>query len=358
MRVLFRTLIIYGLFCCSNLLAAEVPGLFETEIIAKSQSPDDRNTAIKEALTIVFRRTIAGSESLNNREVQTVLADAPRYVKQFQYSLMETGSHTETSPNTARNMRVLFDEYALLNKMKTGNLKIWGETRPETLLWVVVEENGQRYFFKPETMPEVDVAIKSLAKQTGLPMLFPIMDMDEQRQISVTDVLSAYPQTLLSVSERYGVVSILAGRVVKTKDCWKSDWAFYFDQRIEQWNLACGSLNAAILIGLQGVYNKLSIYYAVKPYAIEMNVVTLKISGILAIDDRNRITNYLKSLNMIKSVNWMSGDLGVERFKINLEGNRTELEEILGLGRVLNPQDNENAGTDELNYRLLPNRLH
>jgi hypothetical protein len=89
-----------------------------------------------------------------------------------------------------------------------------------------------------------------------------------------------------------------------------------------------------------------------------MNVVTLKISGILAIDDRDRITQYLKSLNMVKSVNWMSGNLGVERFKVNFEGSRTKLEDTLGLGRILNPKDPDNAGTDELNYHLLPKPFH
>ncbi len=202
------------------------------------------------------------------------------------------------------------------------------------------------------------MAVKNLAKQTGLPLLFPLMDIDEQRQISVNDVLSAYPQNLLAVSERYGVVSILSGRVVKAKDCWKADWAFYFDQGIDQWTQPCGSLNEAILAGLQGVYSKLSNYYAVKPVAIEMNVVTLKISGILAMDDRNRITHYLKSLNMVKSVNWLSGDAGTELFKVSFEGNRTSLEEIVGLGRVLNPLDSDNTGTDEIRYQLLPNRFH
>jgi hypothetical protein len=358
MRVLFRTLIIYGLFCSSALLAAEVPSLYETEVIAKSQSPVDRNSAIKDALTIVLKRIVAGNDSLNDRIVRTALADAARYVKQYQYSLMETGFQANQSENTARNMRVLFDEPALLNLMKTSSLKIWGETRPETLLWLIVQENGHRSFFKPETMPEVDVAIKKLARQTGLAILFPLLDIDEQRQISVNDVLSAYPQNLLAVSERYGVVSILAGRVVKTKDCWKTDWAFYFDQSIEQWTQSCGSLNDAILIGLQGVYNKLSNYYAVKPVAIEMNVVTLKISGILAIDDSDRITHYLKSVGMVKSVNRLSEDLGVARYKVSYEGNRTKLEELLGLGRVLNPQDPGNSGTDEIRYQLLPNRFH
>jgi hypothetical protein len=184
------------------------------------------------------------------------------------------------------------------------------------------------------------------------------MDIDEQRQLSVQDVLSAYPQHLLSASERYGVVSILAGRVVKDKNCWQSDWAFYFDQRVEQWTHDCGSLNEVILMGLQGVYGKLSNYYAVKPFTVvEKKKVTLKISGILTSDDRDRVLRYLKSLTMVTSVDWLTGSAGQDIYKVGFDGNRTDLEDRLALGRILNPQDHENAGTDELNYRLLSKRF-
>ncbi len=115
--MLFRTLIIYGLFFCSKILAAEVPSLYETAVIAKSQSPDDRNNAIKDALTVVLKRIVAGNDILNDRMVRTALANAPRYVKQYQYSLMESGSQANNGNNTARSMRVLFDEPVLLNLM-------------------------------------------------------------------------------------------------------------------------------------------------------------------------------------------------------------------------------------------------
>jgi len=356
--VLLRTLLICVLTYACHALAAEVTGLFETQVIAGSQSSEDRNSAMQTALSIVLHRVAAGHDIAKDPSVRAALADAPRYVKQYQYALVESLWPASAGARSARTMRVLFDEPALINLLKSSNLKVWGETRPETLLWLVVEENSQRLFFKPETMPELDLAFKSLAKQQGLPLLYPLMDIDEQRQLSVQDVLSAYPQHLLSASERYGVVSILAGRVVKDKNCWQSDWAFYFDQRVEQWTHDCGSLNEVILMGLQGVYGKLSNYYAVKPFTVvEKKKVTLKISGILTSDDRDRVLRYLKSLTMVTSVDWLTGSAGQDIYKVGFDGNRTDLEDRLALGRILNPQDHENAGTDELNYRLLSKRF-
>jgi len=355
--VLFRALIltIFGITANQQLVAAEISGLYETEVIANSQSEPDKMVAIKSALVTVLTRVMAGDNLMDDTVAKSAVAEAPRFVKQSQFSLSESAVPGNSS---ARTLRVLFDDVALLNFMKSSKLKVWEDTRPETLLWLVVEDNGQRTFFKPETMYDLKNAVTKIAKQTGLPLLFPLQDLDEQRQISVNDVLSAYPQRLLAMSERYGVVSILAGRVVRTDGCWKGDWAFYFDGRVAQSEAACATLDDVILSGLQGVYNQLSKYYAIKPLGLELGSVTLSIGQAIDQADNDRILAYLKSLPMVKSAAWVSAVNSRQQFKVSFNGNRAALEEILGLGRVLNPQDGENTGTNELRYQLLPLRFN
>ncbi|MEQ1531506.1 MAG: DUF2066 domain-containing protein, partial [Methylococcales bacterium] len=332
MNVLLRALLLCGLLIGYRADAAEVSGLYETEVLADSQTVADKNNAIRSALEKVLKKVLAGEGILQDPVVKSAIADAPRFVKQAQFSLSEQSIGAN---RTARTLRVLFDAQALLNVLKTSKLKVWEETRPETLLWLVLEDNGRRSFFRPETMYELNNAVNKMSKQAGLPLLLPLQDLDEQRQISVSDVLSAYPQRLLAVSERYGVVSILAGRVVKSADCWTADWAFYFDDRIVQTETPCASLEDAILTGMQSVYDGLSNYYAVKPYGLEVGSVTLKVFHADDMEDKNRLQNYLKSLPMVKSVSWVGGDVGQQRYKVSFNGERAALEEILGLGRVL-----------------------
>jgi hypothetical protein len=251
-------------------------------------------------------------------------------------------------------MRVSFDEQALLEALKPSRLKVWGEIRAETLLWLVVEENGRRSFYKADSMPELKLALSKGSKSAGIPLLYPLADLDEQRQLSVSDVLSAYPQNLLTVSERYGVVSILAGRVIKVQQCWKGDWAFYFDDRVEQWNKSCSTLNEVILSGMKGVYARLAGVYAARPDNFEpAGTVTLKIAGVAGVTDMIRVIHYLQSLSMVKSVSWLDSQAGVNRYKVSYQGDRHALEESVGIGRVLNPQDTDTTGISELRYRLL-----
>ncbi|MGR9044133.1 MAG: DUF2066 domain-containing protein [Gammaproteobacteria bacterium] len=325
--------------------------LYQTEVMAKSQTSADRNAAIKKALIIVLERVLAGDKVLEDPTVQAVLAQAPYYVKQYQYALIESGYDPEGS---ARLMRVQFDEAALLDRFRTGKLGIWSEVRPETLVWLVVDDQGGRRFFTPETMPELDFAINKAAKHQGLPLIFPLLDLDERELISVNDVLSAYPQQLLDVSARYDVVSILAGRLVNRQGCWQAEWALYFDQRVEQWMSPCATLQAALSGGMAGTYDELSRYYSVKPEVLDPGVVVLNISGITGMDDISRVSDYLNTLPMVGSVTWVNVKDGFNRYKINYEGNRHELEKTIGAGQVLHTLPGSGRGEDELSFRFLP----
>lgn len=331
--------------------AFEVNGLYETEVIAASQSPQDRDAAIKQALRLVLKRTMAGEDILQDAAVRAALANAPAYVKQSQYALQET---TVGGDHSARNLRVLFNEQALMKLMHARQLKVWPDNRPETLLWLVVDEDNQRTFFKPESMPQIHWAIQQASKQLGLPVLMPLLDLEEQRLISVNDVLSAYPQHLLSVSGRYDVVSVLAGRLAKSGDGWKTDWAFYFDDGVEQWSTPPNTLNQAVMSGLHGVYQRLSRYYAVAPGSFDDDTLTLKIAGVKDQADQARINGYLKNLEGVKSVFWQGHDGNFEIYKVAIDGNRRAFEETIGLGRVLNPKNTANGSASELRYDLIP----
>ena len=246
----------------STLMAVEVKGLYEIELIANSQSAADREQAIKQALYGVLSRVLVADDISKIPAVQQVLTGAEHYVKQFQYSLIAANEYSESD---ARLMRVEFDEDQLLEVMRKSKVGIWSEIRPQTLLWLVVDEDGKRQFFNADAMPDFDNAIALASKVKGLPVIFPMLDLEEQQRISVSEVLGADSRNLLTVSTRYEVPAVMAGRVVRKGACWQGEWAFYFDKKIQQWNSDCLPLKATMLEGLQGAFSVLSNYYGVKP---------------------------------------------------------------------------------------------
>ena len=158
-----------------------------------------------------------------------------------------------------------FDEDLILDVLRKSQVGVWSEIRPETLLWLIVDENGGRQFYNADAMPEIDAALTLAAKLKGLPLIFPLLDIEEQQKISVTDVLGADSRNLLAVSSRYDAPAIMVGHVVKKGACWQADWAFHFDGKIKQWNSGCEPLKTTLSIGIKGAYDVLSAYYGVKP---------------------------------------------------------------------------------------------
>lgn len=242
--------------------AVEVKGLYEIELIANSQSATDREQAIKQALYGVLSRVLVADDISKIPAVQQVLNGAQHYVKQFQYSLIAAD---EYSASDARLIRVEFDEDQLLEVMRKSQVGIWSEIRPETLVWLVVDEDGKRQFYNPESMPDFESALALASKIKGIPVIFPMLDLEEQQRISVSEVLGADSRNLLAVSARYEVPAVMAGRVTKKGQCWQGDWAFYFDNKIKQWSSDCLPLKAAMQAGMGGAYGILANYYGVKP---------------------------------------------------------------------------------------------
>ncbi|MGZ4957666.1 MAG: DUF2066 domain-containing protein [Methylomonas sp.] len=254
--------LILALLFSMRLPAVEVAGLFEIEIIANSQSAEDRTQAIKQALFAVLDRILVADDIAKIPVVQEMLSGAQHYVKQFQYSLIAADEYSESD---ARLIRVQFDEDQILEVLRKSQVGIWSEIRPQTLLWLVVEEDGNRQFFNADAMPEIESAFALASKIKGVPVIYPILDLEEQQRISVSEVLGADSRNLLAVSARYEVPAIMAGRLVRKGDCWQGEWAFHFDGKIKQWNAACQPLKAAALAGIKGAYDVLSNYYGIKP---------------------------------------------------------------------------------------------
>ncbi|MFI3137806.1 MAG: DUF2066 domain-containing protein [Methylococcaceae bacterium] len=260
--MLLRVAVLFWMLMSQSVQAVDVKGLYEVDVLAMSQSLADRDNAILHALEEVLGRVMVGVNVSADPVVQRVLAKPNDYVREYQYALAQT---TDRYNSQARTLRVLFDEQKLQAQLKHSALGLWNEIRPETLVWLVVEEQGMRQFFNAEKMPLLQDALTQRTQHQGLPFLLPLMDMQEQTQLSVTEMLSPYPQPILTASARYDVVSVLVGLLVNNNGCWTTEWTHYFDQRVRQWQGECKPLKQAVMVGVQGTYSGLSDYYAVKP---------------------------------------------------------------------------------------------
>lgn len=256
-------ILLLGLLSSFQLAAVEVSGLYEVDLIANSQSADDRLQVMKQGLFAVLNRVVVIDDIAKLPVVQTMLLNAGQYVKQFQYAAL---NEQETySEQAARKVHIEFDEEQILTILQKNQLALWDETRPQTLVWLVVEEDGVQQFYNADTMPDIESAFDLAAKVKGVPMIFPLLDLDDQQAVSVDTVLTMNSSKLLAASARYEVTSVAVAKIAKHGHCWQGSWAFHFDGKVRQWSGLCQPLRASVLAGAQGIYEVLSSYYAARP---------------------------------------------------------------------------------------------
>jgi len=346
-KIVLLCLILIG----HNAFAVEVKNLFETEVISRSENKVDREASIQQALKIVLTRVLAGEDILQNEMVKTVIQDASHYVNEYQYSLATI--HNSMS-NDARLLRVAFNEKLLTNLFNHSELGYWNEIRPRTLVWLVVEEDlALPRFFNAELMPEIDTAMAQAANQKALPILYPIQDLEEKQALSPSDVLSAYSKHLLNVSHRYDVVSTLAGKLVKQPNCWQAEWNFYFDSKIKQWKSPCTALNKVALNGMQGVYDRLSDYYSVKPNPDYIRSTIFQISNINNSTDIETILDYLEALPGVKTATLTKSGVPYYQFRIFYQGRREDILDTIKQNKILQLESASNPNQVPMNYKFL-----
>ncbi|NOQ14080.1 MAG: DUF2066 domain-containing protein [Methyloprofundus sp.] len=261
MKLYTRLLVVYLVLAAQYVAAVEIKGLYETEVTVPSQSREDRNIAIREALVNVFNRVGASQEMMQDPGIRDALNNAAAYVNQYQYIL----AADDSAASSAHKMRVSFAESALVALIRSRGLAVWGKMRDNVLLWLVIKQQGRQVLLNVEQNAEINKALQFATQLKGIPVLLPLMDLEERRQVSVDDVGSADWEKLLLASRRYGVAAVLSGKLVRQRTCWRSEWTLSFNHKLEQWRVPCENLNANLSTAFQGVYKRLFDFYAVKP---------------------------------------------------------------------------------------------
>jgi len=346
-KVLIRFLMVCLLFSTQSLLAVEVKGLFETEVMTQTQSRTDRNKALREALAIVLNRIAVGNDVMQDPTIVMALNNAASYVDEYQYALVSDRGDA----NSPRTMRVSFNEQVLMALLRNSRVAIWNEVRDAVLVWLVVERAGSRAILDVDMDADVVSALQTAAKRKGIPILLPLMGLEEKKSIRAADILSAYPEKLLAASRPYDVATILSGKVVKQRNCWHSEWTLNFDNKVEQWSEACMPLTENLSHAFQSVYNHLAPFYSAKPTHKGVDKFLIKVSGIKGLSAETKVKAYLRQLPMVKSVKWVRVDKDKHVFRLKYSGTRKALIDYIALGRVLHSKDNT-QGDDAL-YDLM-----
>ena len=316
--------------------ADKVPQLYEAKIPVFTQGREERNEAIRKAFAEVLvrisgRADIVGSEDYPG--IITAIESATRYAQQFRFYQANPQPTDKKAPKLI--LWVRFDEKAVSRLLSTNQLPVWGDARPATLVWLVVDNRGHRQLVGNDVTDPTHAVIQERARVRGVPLRFPLLDLTDRSSLRVSDVWGNFESTILKASQRYQTEAVLVGRVYQGySGSWTARWSLYADGRRQDWAVTGTEVAEVLAPGIDKTAESLAVRYAQVGQTEDGQVLVL-IKDIKGLADYNRAMNYLQALSHVSKVNPYQVEQQSAIFQLITAGGRLGVARSVALGHTL-----------------------
>ena len=346
--------------------ASEIEGLYQAKVPVISQTRDERLDVYSAALAQVVIKLSGDLSVPALPELSGFMKRANTLVQQFHYQELPPGSEALIEEGYKRLLVVSFDGDAVSQALIESNVPLWGRTRPEVLLWLAIEDREARYLLASNASVELESQLNDLAYQRGLPLILPLVDLEDQMQLEFADVWGDFRQTILQVSERYGVDAVLVGRMSRNqRGEWRNRWSLHYSEDIpipsEFWQGESNTQAEALAFGVNGVTDLIAQRYAQILTAGAADSVMLKVQAVNDLAGYARAMKYLESLDIVSGVEVVKVMADEVMFKLAIRGDSYGLEKAITLGKTLMKSNDttlylneETINARAFVYQLLP----
>lgn len=307
--------------------ASRIDGLYEAQVVVKDQSASERERGIRDALATVLakltgRKAVAGSGPFKD-----ILANASRYVNQFQYQ-------TTAGDNGRVYLWISFNQRAIEQVLEQKRISLWGSVRPDSLLWLAVEDKAGRYILANDKANPVYRSLMASASELGIPLQLPAMDQGDRRVARISDIWGNFPGQIKAASGRYQVDNILMAKLYSDGSQWRTDWTLISAADEQTWSGQGKYAGQALADGLRGYTELLMDRYAIQASS-DLNRYQLVISNVSTLQAYHATQDYLSGIILIDAIQLHHVSPGQISFLLDLRANLKDLERVLDLQQRL-----------------------
>lgn len=286
-----------------------------------------RTRALSQALRIVLRRLTGQVDLPNEPAMRDALDAAHHYTLRFGYERLAEGGSALT---------VQFDPRAVRQLIEAAGLKVWSLERPRLMAWVLIEDDRGARILDAASLGEIPDAMRRSATEYGLPLVFPLMDIDERLQVRPMHLRGLFFNDLRAASRRYQSEFILVGRIkVGDDDAWTGSWVLAQPGAplSEREYSGDGSEIARAAMGF--VLRELSSRFALQT-GVETHV-RISVEGVRDISDYAELFDYLDQLDGVQRTQLYEVTSGLITLDVWLATSWEGFLDLLGQQRRLRP---------------------
>lgn len=337
---MFKSLI-YGFFTASlafSVNCVSATALFkldESAVKIDNRTTQAKNDALKQALKNVVLKNSGSQDALGIPSINAAIDNPTTLIRQFGYQEVDGQLYLQAS----------FDHQKVIKLLRDARLPVWGKQRPLTLFWLSQDNQGERVIVNDASRLASRSYISELATERGVPILLPIMDLDDSMQVSVTDVRGMFADPVAAASKRYNTdYFIMASLDQAANNQVSFSMALYptvSDEPLFHPLVQRSGVTANVDAAIDEIFLSMSQYY-VSRYAVadsgESLTTRLTFTDITERKQLVDIEHYLTQLSAVKQVSLIQLRGTSAQYSLQLFGTEADLYRLLKLESKIKPQ--------------------
>lgn len=341
-----RSLIAVGLGLLISLpaMAVQIEGLFESERLVSDQSAEQRTAAVKAGLADVLVRVSGHERTLEHESIKALLERAESYLAQFSYQTNEKAAGTD-QPAFRLSMR--FDGPSLIKVLSDAQLSVWGSNRPSVLTWLAIQGPNGRFVVNNENNPLLAEVLAAEAKRRGVPVLLPLMDLEDERLVSVSDIWGQFSDRISAASVRYSPDAVYSGRFYRSGSGWNAYWLVQIGSQRQAIELKSDDVRELFAKSVDALAEVLAEKYAVVVSGTSSGDYAFKVVGLKSVEDYAKLNHYLNSLQVVGRVEVARVDDTGVAYRVALKGAVEQFLSVLALDSYLEPDNSGFEGVEQ-----------
>jgi hypothetical protein len=319
--------------------AALVEDLYSVELPVADQTTTQRLEVFRQAMREVIVKVSGSSSALDAPGLKRPLISSARYVLQYRY-FNRRDPQDENFDAGQLFLRVVFNQEALESLLRENNIPIWGKQRPGTLMLIMLDVNQEVALVSGDTTPEMLEELEQEAGRKGLPVLFPLLDLEDRAILGEGNTVALNEVEIEGLTERYVPEAVLVGRLSgKLGEGWRGEWQVRLADQVNNWSFRGKSREDTIRNLMDRLANILATQYALQSDVTVEQDILLGVERINQITDHTQVLAYLQSLNAVESARPVLIHEDRVTYRVSLRSSVEDLQQLIGLGMTLEQLD-------------------
>lgn len=309
---------------------ANPASLYQAEIPVADEGSAARNAALSEMLAGVLVRATGNAAIAGQAGAQEVIAAAPSLVEQYRYRAVERDGAV------VRLLWARFDRAAVERMLRERGILVWSQ-RPRVLLWLATEQGAQRRLLRLDETPDARDAVLARAAERGMPLQLPLLDLEDQAQLTPADLWSDYQAAIRTASERYPHDRVLSGRLrALGNGRWGGSWTLAGRSgQTQTFETAPQALPQALAAGIDRAQDLLAARYAPVAGGVAAGGTAVRFVGVDDLDGYGQLVRLLEGLDSVAAAALQRIDGGEFTFVLTPNGGQENLERALASSGIL-----------------------